>query len=810
VAYSLENWKDFIADVETERKDWLKAGEESWKEIKKSKRNKRQFSFNPNSSKKSVHYPLWWSSFRIRKPLLYSRTPVPIGKDTTGGDDPNGRTAAILRERLAKGIMKSFDFNAAMEAARDDLLITDLGTTRAYYEAKVVEEPATEAVEILTDELGEFLGYATADGKDVPEEEVKEDEDGFYRELGTTASVTMERVFLDKVAFSDVYFDPDAKDWGKVRRMAWAYDYTQDEYDRIFGRDSRKALSDTTVRKFGKQRQVIRVFECWDDFDQSVVWWPIHGNDFIKPKGLADLDQDPDSNLYGLEKFFPCVPPLIRNSSTDEFYPACEYYQLYDLIQEIHVLASRRYALARAIRVRLMYDNSVPELKELISELGETDGIGVPNLSQTLAAGQGSLANLVQYMPVAELLNGLKNTTEVFEDRLMRFWQLSGVSDLLQGQTDATERTYGEQQLKAKYALNQIAEDQRKMQEFARANIELLCEMALKNFSDESLDRYIVPQTLDATHRGRYQVALALLKDDKKCRFRIEIETDSTIQLNEQYDKAERADLANLFTTALEKTSATAETSPELAQAELKMLLYVLRGYRQGKMFEDDVVQAVQAAADKMAAKAAAPPSPDPVLITAEAAKITAEAESMKAAAQNNAAQANYEIGSQKQQMDFELALRKDQLEVQKFQLEAQIAQQEYQKALADYQIKQLQIGIEREKLLMSMDKASQSEDTKRMRIAMESQVAQAEAQIASMEASVKQAKMQLDARERFAEEARLSMQQRIEAFQKAQELQRPPEQQAPPVVVNNITPQPQMQQPQFMPQFMPQGPILY
>lgn len=179
-----------------------------------------------------------------------------------------------------------------------------------------------------------------------------------------------------------------------------------------------------------------------------------------------------------------------------------------------------------------------------MNELSEADAIGITNLSQALTNAGGSLENVCQYIPVDKVINTLSQLYTALEQRLNIIYKLTGTSDLLQGLiTDPTERTYGERQMLEKYARNQLEEPQRKMAEFMANSYELMAEMALKNFKEASLDEYIMPSTLDPVHQQNYRAAIALLKNNRR-RFRIELETDSTIALNEQYDKQSRLELA--------------------------------------------------------------------------------------------------------------------------------------------------------------------------------------------------------------------------------------------------------------------------
>lgn len=782
-SYSIEDWKDFIHDCEIARTDWEKQAKRSWQDIKKQTSSGKMWSTSPNSARKRVHYQLWWSSYKLKQPLYYSRTPLPLGRDTQEGDDPTGRTAAICLERLARSILKTFDFDAPMKSARDDALVTDFGQVRAYFTCDDVEEQGKEYVTEAQDDEGNTL-YVDENGEPCDQAAVQQDEQGFYIPTAEVVDVENEKVYLDHVLYTDIYIDPDVRHWDQVRVIAFKKQYSRREFKRVFGKEALNSIAESDDT--GAKRKVYDVFEGWDFAAREVKWWCRDCGDFIKPlvddTDGDDADDTPEDG-YRLERFFPCPPPFRVNAPTDHFYPICEFYQLHHLIEDVHALASRMYAATRAIRVRLMFDASVPELQPLISEVAEADAIGVNNLQQALAAGQGKLENLVAYLPIGPLVDGLKNLYEALQQRIQSYYELSGDSDILRGQTDGEERTYGEQQLKAKFGLNRHAEGCEEMQRFACDAIQLLAEVALKNFKDQTLRAYIVPQTLDDEDQQRYDAAIALLKSDRQRRFRVELETDSTRAINDEYEKAARLEIANTFTKALESVAQVAEKDTNIANCELKILLHLVKGFRQGKLFEDEITQAIEAVIKKQEEKGQAAAPPDPAMMDLQIKQQQLVQDDRK-----NAADA--QLRASKQQQDYMLAVQAAQLEQAKLQRDYQQMQQEYEKALADVQLKNQELLILREKNQIESGKVGNDALLKQARLELEKQIAGTESQLAMMSQQLDQQRVALDMRERYMTENRLQFESQLEQMRIRMEAMRPPEQsqsQVPQVtVVNN------------------------
>lgn len=673
MSITIEEAKAFIEDARKIRENWLSLADRSWSELKKRQKNGRLWSVVPNSLRKRQRYPAWYSIFKIRQPLILSRVGVPIGRDTTqDGNDTIGATAAICLERLAINLAKSFDFFDVLCAARDDFLATCFAQVRAFYEREEVKQKVKQYITpILDPETGEAL-FVDAEGDEILSDDIGQDDEGYFIELEEIVDVENERVLLEHVLYRHCYVDPDIRRWNKAKRLAFEEYYSVPEFKEIFGAKAYLDLAnpeDTggTEDKALSKRQLVRVFEYWDMYSRECYWFAENGSDFIKPRALFtpdDSDYDEEfktrNGLYDLEKFFPCPEPLMSNQATDEFWPIPEFYQLMEVFEDIHAIFSRMVTLTKAIRTRLLFDNNIQGLQEALNEAGEADAFGVSNLSQVLNSSGGSLENCVQYIPVDKCISALNQLYNALEQRLNTVYKLTGTSDLLQGLiTDPVQRTFGERQMTEKYALNQIAEPQRKMQEFVRGCYQLMCEMALKNFKEASLDQYIMPQTLQPEHQERYRAALSLLRENQK-RFRIELETDSTIALNEEFDKQMRIELVNVLTAALEKTATVATSMPGLIVPELHALKYLAQGFRQGKLFQLEFTQAI----DNVIQMAQAQPEP-----------------------------------FNKEQADSELANRKQMLEEQSRMAEAQLKQFEAQ--LESYRT-QNGVALDAEKLKLS------------------------------------------------------------------------------------------------------------
>ena len=83
--------------------------------------------------------------------------------------------------------------------------------------------------------------------------------------------------------------------------------------------------------------------------------------------------------------------------------------------------------------------------------------------------------------------------------------------------------------------------------------------------------------------------AIGLLRSDKLRGFRIDIETDSTINDTAQEEKAERVEFLQALSSFVEKALQAAQANPDLIPLLGKSILFTVRGFRVGRDLESTI-----------------------------------------------------------------------------------------------------------------------------------------------------------------------------------------------------------------------------
>lgn len=775
---TVEDVRTFIAQAKKKSENFVTIADRSWREIEKQQRDGRLYGGNDlDRKRKNAKYPLWWTCWQIKRSLILARLPVPVLKDTQG-NDPFGRTACVIGERFTRAILKTFDPFPEFAAANDDFIVTNFAWGCWYYCNTIEEEDEKLRLQMIElppemNEMGEPDGPPTQafmlpDGT-MTQEQPLFDDIGPYLLSGQKVSVNNEEVYFRTGLYSALHIDPNAVRWAHATRLAMEFHSSYREFKEEFGQAALDKLKRSDIEDHRVNGKPIIWYVYYDKLSKEIRWLAENSEDFFQPKKLAEIktkDGETDnSDLYGLTGFFPCTAPLLINATTKSLWPVPEYFQLMDILDDVHGIVQRMFLLTRAIRVRFLFDSSISQLKSLVGEAGEGVGLGIPNLQNMLIEGKNTLAKLVAYFPTDEMIQGLQNMYTAFQQRLDMFYQASGMSDLIRGQTNPdSDKTYGERQMEGKFALNRIEPFQRQMQEWIKNNYELAMEMGLKLFSDETIDEYITPQTLDREDQQRYEPALELLRNNRRRRFRVDFETDSTIAINEQWRKERAIETANTISKLIESIAGVAETQPELAGVELKLAEHIVGELTDGKLFIDEIQDSLSQIIDRVSQPKSEQPNYDLEKLKLESSKIGAEMQFKNLELQAKTSLEYSKLSQESQQSAIDAQLKQLELNIKSgaSQTELYIALTEVREKIAQGWAA---LNLSKETLLSQIQSEVSKKELEQLKIVLDSRVKAKEITLQEAEQALRAFEVQVSAQsEQVSLQERIATEQRLQA----------------------------------------------
>ena len=530
-------WNMQIQLASKKEKDWRLAGEKTWERY----RNDPMPGEGGNVRKAGRNrFNILYANVQTRAPALYNSTPIPDVRRRFRDNDETAKLAAQVLERCLTYTLDAYDFNNVMEMAVLDEEIPGRAVSRVRYNPTMQDQ---------TDPDGQ--SYQEVVDEQVTCEAVQWDE--FRMGPGRTWQTVTWAAFLHTPTLIEARekFGPVAD------KVPLDYDTTDSN------RSSRQTGSDESDSNVLKR---MRVWEIWDKNKRKIRWVaPSYPDAFVKV-------EDDYLNLLG---FFPCPRPLYAIPTPITTVPVERYRQYQEQAEELDKITRRIMALVGAMKIRGAYHGGIQQLGDILT--GEENRM-VPltqdNLVETLqSAGLSRLEDAIWMLPIETIANAIEKLYVYRQQIIEIIYQIDGTADIMRGQTKASE-TLGAQALKSQWGSLRLQSTQREIQRYARDLIRLQAEIIAEKFSPDQLsamssiklptaeekqaammtmqmaqmqgqqqpipgmgsnggpplDESAMQEAQEVLQSPTWEEVIQLLRSDMQRGFRVDIETDSTIQ----------------------------------------------------------------------------------------------------------------------------------------------------------------------------------------------------------------------------------------------------------------------------------------
>lgn len=578
--------------------NWVLKGEKIVKKYRKTE--------SENNSKRK--YAMLWANTQIMMPTVYAQVPEPIVERRFKDKDPAARLAGEMLERACDYILDKANFDDMMKACREDLLLPGRGTAWIRFQG---------------------------DGN----------------------------IALDSVHWRDYLHQP-ARQWSEVSWVAKRSYLSKEDMIHYFpgidqpgpdGVTQLKRIAPDNVPKSAiteEERKALEgkytVWEIWDKTGNQVL--------FISPTAATPLRVEPP--FLDLEDFWPCPKPLWSTTTTDSLIPIPDYKYYQDQAEEIDDLTRRIASMTDSLKVVGFY----PKGSEATFEIEKALNPGVENkmigVEAWAAFSERGGVQSIQFLPLKDVIGTIQACVELRKQLIQDVYEITGLSDIMRGATNPHE-TLGAQQLKQQNGSIRVRDRQREIQRFARDIIQIIAEIVAEKFSPKTIlmmtNQITAETTADANAQELQAQALQLLKNEQLRNYRVDVETDSTIQPDENAEKQRRTEFAQALGQLFQGAVPLAAQLPQLVPLIGETIRFVMRGFRVGRELEDQLDKTIgmleQDTQQKMQAAQNAPPQPtkeqldqkridqietpksqaEITLIQAQAAKTNAEAHAIPA-----------------------------------------------------------------------------------------------------------------------------------------------------------------------------------
>lgn len=612
-----------------------------------------------------ARFNILWSNVQTLHPAIYSQPPKPNIERRFVDQDDLGLYASMTLERAVSFYVATDLFDRVMKQATLDRLLPGRGQAWVRY-VPVIEE---------------MLGQ---EGEDI-EGQITDDT------IDSAPTLKSEDVTVDYVHWCD-FGHTWARTWEETRAV-WRRVYmSRDELIKRFGEEIGKTIPLDAKSPDGKQDNAKKavIYEIWDKAKRKALWLSK-----VMPEILDERD-DP----LGLQNFFPCPRPMYATLTNDDLIPTPDFVLYQDQAIELDQITARISSLLKAVKIAGVYDGSASGIDRLLSEGVENKLIPV---DQWAKFGDKGLQGVISFFPIEEIVNtitALQAARQVLKNDI---YEITGISDIVRGQTMASE-TATAQQIKGQFATMRLDYMQADAARFGKDLVSIMTEIIATHFSMETIIQICgiklltnqqkqevqqvqavmqqyqqmaeqaqqqgqqpppPPPLPEITEEIQEQMELPswedieqLIRDDTARAFRIDIETDSTIKIDQDADKEARIEFLGAVSGFLQQS---AVAPPELRPLLGQMLMFGIRGFKIGRDMETTFETAM-----KEMEKAQENPPPNPE-VEAEQMKQQGEMQRMQMQGQIDMQKAQVEM--QRSQVD--LQLKQMDLEIKKIELQA-------------------------------------------------------------------------------------------------------------------------------------------
>ncbi len=648
-------------------------------------------------------FNILFSNTETLLPAIYSATPRPVVDRRFKDADPLGKASATAATRLLTYLVDTNldgyeTVDEGLTAATLNALLQGRGESRIKYDAELLDLPASESV-------------SEDDDEDEPDE---------APQYAATELVCLDSTQWDRVLYGY------AKKWSKVPWIAYKEYVDKPEAIRLFGQTMADRLTFRRESKAGEdprmsqneephtgERKVAAIYQIWDKDGGRIVRY------FSEQVKDAWLKEVPDP--LQLSGFFNCPRPMQFIKKTHSLVPTAPYLVYESQANELNQLTRRIKNVSRAIKAKGIYDGGLgTDIKKMLEA---DDNEFVPAETPSSLAAEKGLQNAIWFMPIENLIVVLTQLYQAREACKQTIYEITGISDILRGATAASE-TATAQTIKNQWGTLRLKRAQKEVARYARDVLRLMLELAATKFSEETWAKMtglpylretqvqqlqmqlqaaqmqgnqpVMQQAQQALQAPHWAQVLQVLKDDTQRAYKVDIETNSTVEPEATEDQKQISELFTAIGQFLNGVGPLVAKRVLPFKVAQTMLLTITRRFRFGPEIEEQIQQMQ-------------PPPPD---------------ESDSGKTQEAALKQQQQLQTQQlqmQQQSQEMDLKAKTMEAEKALLEKKI----------DLELREIQLKAEQDKFALQKESATQMLS---MKSQVDSQKMQTEQKVSSLQ----------------------------------------------------------------------------
>ena len=563
-------------------------------------------------------------------PALYNAVPRPVVQRRYKDESPLGKEAAKVGQRLLEFQLEASDpeyesFDDLMQLSVLQALVPGRGVVQFKYEASFEKETSLDDADTIGQDAEEF-----------DEIEASETATGDPSAPHQFESVSGEDVVAEGCPW-DYFIHGYARTWKEVPWAAFRYDMTKEELVKNFGEiaaaieieadenDSEPSFDGENKRRLPS----VEVWKIWDKSSKKVLFV----SECYRDGFLKEVD-DP----LGLSGFFPFPEPLTFFPKLSSLTPTALYVQYESQAEELNTVTTRIKSLTKAMKIRGGYDSTIQEVERILTS---DDNTLIPLENIAALGDQRGIDKAVFFIPIEKYFPVLQQLLAQRQAIKQVIYEITGVSDILRGASVASE-TATAQNIKNQWGTLRLKRMQKRVARYACDCLRIMLEVAVKHFSVETIRQMtglpyptraeqqqaqaamqelqvagaasgqpvqVPPELQKVLGTPTWEDILEVLRNDLQRAYKIDIQTNSTVDAEATEDKANIAEFMNALAQFFNAIAPAVQAGALPFEAAKTLLLAIVRRFRFGPEVEDELLKMVppqpQGQGDDGAAEAA-------------------------------------------------------------------------------------------------------------------------------------------------------------------------------------------------------------
>lgn len=565
-------------------KKWLKAS----KSIVRRYRNESFKDKSLNSNEDG--YNLLYRNVAVRLPFILPFIPKVQVERTNRDNDSIARTASMILERISNKIIDVDDFKSALDSAKLDAELSNMGVIWVSYDPKDKNGLLKEDIKFEFIEHSDFLWQKSKSWSDCEwvARRIRLTEEDFRKQ------------------YKGISFESVVKDT--------AYDKLEDL---------------NIVDSDDKVEQTISVYEIWHKKEKKVyIYQPTNETVLAECAYPYDID-------------FPCAKPLSYDVFVDSTVPVSRHAQYLSQYEAIDKINKRINKVKELLRVCGAYDAGVPDFGKIFDKDNENNLIGLKNTEKYQGKDINAMLWLYDPTPAVNALAQLKTTRDEYINDIQKG---IGVYDVLEGETNAQE-AYGTNRLKGSFGTMRMQDDQKDAIYFVQETIRIACDIICQVFEPLSIVQY---STIEYTMETLPMIeqAVMLLKDEMLKDTRLTISLEDVRSYYDSEYKANLSEMWNSVFTQLQGSMSIITNIPEMAGICKVAMMSMIRSYKVGAFVEQEMEKAIDGAIQSYQNRPKDQPTPEMIKAQNEQAKLQLEQTKVQMQAQESAQRLQKDIAN--------------------------------------------------------------------------------------------------------------------------------------------------------------------